>query len=107
VLPDRVAKTIENVQDLGRALRFEVDVVFQATGIGWIRLRADGVSWPEVFGRLRPAVEGGTGSLVILRGAESCERWGQIGDALRIMKAVKAQFDPRQTLNPGRFVGGI
>jgi glycolate oxidase FAD binding subunit len=107
VLPDRVAKTIENVQDLGRALRFEVDVVFQATGIGWIRLRADGVSWPEVFERLRPAVEGGTGSLVILRGAESCERWGQIGDALRIMKAVKAQFDPRQTLNPGRFVGGI
>ena len=29
------------------------------------------------------------------------------GDALPLMRAVKAQFDPKNTLNPGRFVGGI
>ena len=27
--------------------------------------------------------------------------------ALDLMRAVKKQFDPKSTLNPGRFVGGI
>lgn len=27
--------------------------------------------------------------------------------ALEIMRSIKAQFDPKRTLNPGRFVGGI
>jgi len=107
VLPVGIARTIETVQDLARAIGFEFHSVFQATGLGWIRLHSDRASWPDVFEQLRPTVERDAGSLVILRGAESCERWGGIGDALRIMKAVKAQFDPRQTLNPGRFVGGI
>jgi glycolate oxidase FAD binding subunit len=107
VLPDGIARTIETAEDLARTFGFDCHAVFQATGVGWLRLRAGNVSWPEVFERLRPAVERGTGSLVIVRGAESCERWGPIGDALRIMKAVKTQFDPRQTLNPGRFAGGI
>ncbi len=33
--------------------------------------------------------------------------WGAVGDALSLMRRVKAQFDPNGTLNPGRFVGGI
>jgi glycolate dehydrogenase FAD-binding subunit len=35
------------------------------------------------------------------------DAWGQPGDALPLMRAVKKQLDPRNTLNPGRFVGGI
>jgi len=35
------------------------------------------------------------------------DAWGQSGDALPLMRAVKNQFDARNTLNPGRFVGGI
>ena len=33
--------------------------------------------------------------------------WGEIGPPLRLMKALKDQLDPRGTLNPGRFVGGL
>jgi glycolate oxidase FAD binding subunit len=33
--------------------------------------------------------------------------WGYSGDALGTMKALKAQFDPHNTLSPGRFVGGL
>ncbi|HEX7124356.1 MAG TPA: FAD-binding oxidoreductase [Thermodesulfobacteriota bacterium] len=33
--------------------------------------------------------------------------WGPVGPPLRLMQALKAQFDPDGRLNPGRFVGGI
>jgi glycolate oxidase FAD binding subunit len=35
------------------------------------------------------------------------DTWGSAGDAFPLMLSVKQQFDPRGTLNPGRFVGGI
>jgi glycolate oxidase FAD binding subunit len=50
------------------------------------------------------------GSAVILRPAshdDGVDAWGDPGDALALMRAVKQQFDPNDTLNPGRFVGGI
>ncbi len=34
-------------------------------------------------------------------------RWGDIGDALPLMRAVKARFDPKGTLNPGGGPGGL
>jgi glycolate oxidase FAD binding subunit len=35
------------------------------------------------------------------------DAWGAPGDSLGMMKKLKAEFDPRGLLNPGRFVGGI
>jgi glycolate oxidase FAD binding subunit len=40
-------------------------------------------------------------------GMSSFDAWGNAGDALPLMSAVKREFDPEDTLNPGRFVGGI
>jgi glycolate oxidase FAD binding subunit len=33
--------------------------------------------------------------------------WGEPGPELRLMRGIKAEYDPKRTLNPGRFVGGI
>ena len=56
-------------------------------------------------------------SLEAMRGTEriahapsampALDAWGDPGDALPLMRAVKHEFDPKNTLNPGRFVGGI
>jgi FAD/FMN-containing dehydrogenase len=35
------------------------------------------------------------------------EAWGEAGDAVGLMRAVKGQFDQGGILNPGRFVGRI
>src|SRR5437773_1360810 len=59
---------------------------------------------------LRGELESQQGSLVALHRPEkmpSFDAWGNAGDALPLMKAVKQQLDPKSTLNPGRFVDGI
>ena len=33
--------------------------------------------------------------------------WGDAGDEIAIMRALKEQYDPHRLLNPGRFMGGI
>jgi len=73
--------------------------VIQATGIGYAQFDGD-------LGSLRKTIEKDGGSLVIL-GTTTLDAWGSPGDALPLMRAVKAQFDPKGTLNPGRFLGGI
>ena len=73
--------------------------VIQATGIGYAQFDGD-------LGTLRKTIEKDGGSLVIL-GTTTLDAWGSPGDALPLMRAVKAQLDPKGTLNPGRFVGGI
>jgi FAD/FMN-containing dehydrogenase len=35
------------------------------------------------------------------------DAWGTPGDTLPLLQAVKNRLDPKNTLNPGRFVGGI
>jgi glycolate oxidase FAD binding subunit len=33
--------------------------------------------------------------------------WGDPGPAVGLMRAIKNKLDPKNTLNPGRYVGGI
>ena len=51
------------------------------------------------------------GSLVVLDAPPAVKRrldvWGPPGGGLGMMRRLKAEFDPRGLLNPGRFVGGI
>ena len=66
----------------------------------------------EIVAPLREALSAEGGSLVVERAPHDLKRaadvWGPIPEtALAVMKRLKAEFDPRGTLSPGRFVGGL
>ena len=81
-------------------------------GVGLIRLegRDPSVLLSAVLD-LRKGLESGGGSVIILGCPVEIKLktdvWGSPGDALDLMKSIKAQFDPAGTLNTGRFMGGI
>lgn len=66
---------------------------------------------PRRLSELRHAVQNGGGSLVIERAPAEIKSmldvWGEVGPTARLMREVKAKFDPQSLLNPGRFVAGI
>jgi glycolate oxidase FAD binding subunit len=82
----------------------------QACGIGWLSFGGVPEKAVETVTALRSWAESAGGSLVVLsrcQGANELDVWGDTGDALPLMRALKKQFDPRNTLNPSRFLGGI
>jgi glycolate oxidase FAD binding subunit len=110
LLPAGVAKGMETVRRIADHRKIRWQAVAQATGIGWLRLDGSPDHLHAALRELRAEFECGGGSLVILHrpaGIAPLDVWGNAGDALSLMCAVKQQFDPKGTLNRGRFVGGI
>jgi len=108
-LPAEIAETMEMAGKFS-ASTLRWSVVAQATGIGWVRMDGAVSEIAAALRGLREWLEGRGGSLVIARrpaGMAEVDAWGNAGDALGLMRAVKRQFDQQGTLNPGRFVGGI
>jgi glycolate oxidase FAD binding subunit len=92
VLPARIAETLEGLDGYA---------VAEATGIGWVQ--------SPNLAQLREKIETMGGSLTLMRPIAGLDAWGASagGDALPLMRTIKQRFDPRGTLNPGVFVGGI
>jgi glycolate oxidase FAD binding subunit len=87
-------------------------VVAQSVGIGTVRLGGgDAAALPAALATLRETVAAQGGTVVVLHCPPALrgqvDVWGPAGDALPLMRRVKAEFDPHGILNPGRFVGGI
>jgi len=100
VLPSNIAGTIGAIKRLGDP---QWRAVVQATGIGWAAVDAP-------LAGLRTQLESEGGTLTVLRqaqGREPIDAWGAAGDSLPLMREIKRRFDPHNTLNPGRFAGGI
>ena len=86
-------------------------------GNGILRASVEGSVSPEAWGReivapLRAGLSAEGGSLVVERAPiplkRAAEVWGPVPEAaLTVMKRLKAEFDPRGILNPGRFVDGL
>ena len=110
ILPANLARTMELVKRAASEQRLRWKSLMYATGLGWLRLEGDAGSLCGALQRLRGELQGQGGSLIALHRPEKMpafDAWGNAGDALPLMKAVKQQLDPKSTLNPGRFVGGI
>jgi len=110
VLPTQIAETVRELQKSLLMPSVGWQLVMQATGIGWLRIANASARLNAILQELRGCLETNNGSLVLLRkppGTETLESWGNPGDAIGVMRALKRQLDPKATLNPGRFVGGI
>lgn len=91
VLPSQIADTLKQLNP--------AKAVVQATGVGCVTLTGEPAA-------ARQIVESKGGSLVFLT-PTYIDAWGNPGDTLPLMRAVKQQFDPNAILNRGRYVGGL
>jgi glycolate oxidase FAD binding subunit len=70
------------------------------------RLAGDPAQQAAIVAELRRDATARGGSAVLLSAPPDLiaqlGAWGPMGDAVSIMRAVKARFDPHDTLNPGR-----
>ncbi len=110
ILPANLARTMELVAHSANAHQLRWKALMYATGLGGLRLEGSAGSLRAALRTLRGELQGQHGSLVVLHRPDKMlafDAWGMAGDALALMKAVKQQLDPKNTLNPGRFVGGI
>jgi glycolate oxidase FAD binding subunit len=109
-LPASIARTVETVHRAATSRNTHWKLTVQAPGIGWLRLESAPENLHALLSDLRFELEASSGSLAAFHqpaGMAPLDAWGKAGDALPLMRAVKNQFDPKNTLNPGRFVGGI
>ena len=110
ILPGDFAKFAKLLMAWCETHRFQWRMVFQATGVAALRLLGEAETLVSVVRLLRSNLIQDGGSFVVLRKPKALsgmDTWGDPGDSLALMKAVKRGLDPKGTLNPGRFVGGI
>jgi glycolate oxidase FAD binding subunit len=109
-LPSEIGPFVEVVRKSCAEAGEGFAAVIEATGIGWMRIACAADKWVDMVSFLRRHLAKGGGSAAVLKSPQDSglvDAWGDAGDALPLMQAVKTRFDPHATLNPGRFVGGI
>ena len=82
------------------------------TGVTYVALSGgDEEARVQVVDELREIWVRRGGSVIVRKAPPSAKErldvWGPAGDYLGLLQRVKDKFDPRDVLNPGRFVGGI
>src|SRR5215469_970669 len=109
-LPADLACSTELVRRVAESSRANWRLLMYATGLGWLRVEGPANNLHRALTILRAEFEKIGGSLTLLHrptNMPTFDTWGLSGDSLPLMKAVKSRLDPSNTLNPGRFVGGI
>jgi glycolate oxidase FAD binding subunit len=106
VLPSDVADVLERIKTIASERQVEHEMIGRAAlGIVLVRLAGDLGRQAAMVTELRLEATGRRGSAVLLSAPagllRDVGRWGPAGDAYPLMRAVKQQFDPNNTLNPG------
>ncbi len=112
VLPSQIGSLCDALFQQAQPAGVAVTLVAQGTGLTEARLDAAG---PQplmiVLRALRREVDRLEGTLTVAQCPvamkDELDVWGAVKDSLPLMHRIKQKFDPGQTLNPGRFVGGI
>ncbi len=111
LLSSDVCSVSSELQQWAAKQQFEFDLAAQATGLMTLALNINADAAPELIEQLRSRVAASGGSVIVLRIPESIRAgldvWGCTSNALALMREIKRRFDPKRTLNPGRFVGNI
>ena len=99
--------TVDRWSESGKHARY---IAHTATGTLWVLLDGDPASlgW---FSRLAALARDHRGHAVIAAAPPELkvgiDVWGQAPPSLNLMREIKRQFDPRDILNPGRFLAGL
>ena len=112
VLPSQIGSLCDALFRQAAPAEVAATVVAQGTGLAEVRLdAADLKPLIAALHDLRGAVDGLEGTMTVsqcpVAMKDELDVWGTVKDALPLMQRIKQKFDPGQTLNPGRFVGGI
>lgn len=109
VLPTNMPALVESVQRVAKPLQLDWELITQAVGVGTLRI--EGANEQALLAALtimRSEITGLGGTLVVLDAPPAIKAqinvWGST-PAGALMRRVKDHFDPRHSLNPGRFVG--
>jgi glycolate oxidase FAD binding subunit len=112
VLPSQIGSLCNALFQQAEQEELAVKLVAQGTGLAEVRLDAAGQQpLMTVLRALRSEVDRLEGTMTVsqcpVAMKDELDVWGTVKDALPLMHRIKQKFDPGQTLNPGRFVGGI
>jgi glycolate oxidase FAD binding subunit len=107
VLPSQIAQSAEAIASLARAHQLQASSVFQATGLGCVLFKGAPPAFHAALELLRAELESSGGNLFLAHYPADMpflSPWGNFGDALPLMRSLRLQLDPYQTLNPSRFL---
>jgi glycolate oxidase FAD binding subunit len=97
VLPSAAVEVLRQV---------EVGLIHIGSGLGVLQIEDE----KQVL-RVRSHCQSHNGFLTVLQAPvpvkQQIDVWGYTGNALPLMRRIKEQFDSKNILSPGRFVGGI
>lgn len=107
VLPASAVATMIQIDAI--APESGMSLIHSGSGLGLLRF--DGEVSPQVILQMRSLCESQSGFLSVLTAPASLKQqldvWGYSGNAIDVMRRIKAQFDPKNIFSPCRFVGGI
>jgi glycolate oxidase FAD binding subunit len=111
VLPGDICPVSLYLQERAGELDATLSTVAQANGIISVALNTAPDAAIALISGLRAKLTRSGGSVVILQATDRLRNridpWGQDPAAMSLMRQIKLRFDPKRTLSPGRFVGGI
>lgn len=105
VLPSAAVEVLLKIDSIGQGK----SLIHASSGLGLWRCPED-TTVAKIL-EVRSLCQSNGGFLTILEAPIACKQqldvWGYSGNSLELMQKIKHQFDPKNVLNPHRFVGGI